>query len=202
MPEESDKPKAEQTADEKQTKELLSELLSGVEDFAGVVSEVGTRFATIHQSRANFCEKLILLNGATLTLMFTVVGGIGAQAHHASQLMGGLKDFKWACALLILSTLLCIIQSQANNSMLVYQVNNSIALSTQLRMTRINHVLSNLGRPNIPFTPAKPIAENTANMKRNENILRFCSVVAELSTVGAYIALIAFFNRLLPLLFQ
>lgn len=176
--------------------ELLTELRERLEEFSATYSEMGASLSTIGEARSNFCEKLMLLNGASLTLMFTVVGTAGIRMHVGNHI-GDLRGFKIACCLLIVSTIFCILHNQMNTAMLVHEFNARFTLLVQMRMDQVNSVFKKLGLREVGFKPVKPPQTHTKHLISTENVMRVSSTVAQVCTVAAYVALLVFFDGII-----
>ncbi|MDR3799785.1 MAG: hypothetical protein P4K93_16665 [Terracidiphilus sp.] len=169
-----------------EVREQLEKLLAQVSGMQELTSQVFT-------ARQGFYEKLILLDGATLTLLFTVVGGLSHSAITMDTLDKLGRQIFIGCWLFILSIMLSLLHNHLN-------IANLVHLSSWVKRTSVHGNLRlfgisvrRAGVPNefegLPDTDpeaAKSLRRGTAT----ENLCRWIGVLAQAMTISGYIVLV------------
>lgn len=144
-------------------------------------------------ARQGYFEKLILLNGATLTLLFTVIGGL-SHANVSKETLVSVGHLLFiACWLFIVSIMLSLLHNHVNISYLLYMTahvkRSSLHASHLMLMASLKSADLNNELEVLPETD--PEAEKA--MKKgaaSEKLCRWIGFGAQTLTILGYVALV------------
>ncbi len=182
MGEESPKPRELPAQVRDEIRNLTSEF-SGLQEFS----------SQVFSARQGFYEKLILLNGATLTLLFTVIGGVSHSAITMDALNSVANLLFVGCWLFILSIMLSLLHNHLNIATLIHMSSSVKWASVQgsralLRMSMMSAgIASSMEAIPIPDPEAQKALKRGAI---TENICKWVGTAAQASTILGYIALV------------
>lgn len=161
--------------------QMLSQL-SGLHDF----------LKDVFEARQAFYEKLILLDGATLTLLFTVVGGL-AHASLTNEILKKTGQHLFiGCWFLILSIILSLAHNQLNMATLIHMRGGVALLSARGSRVLLNIALRRAGHEVESLGAVDPEAQKaTKRGSSTENWCRWIGVVAQTLTIFAYVEFVA-----------
>lgn len=166
-----------------QIEKLLSEV-SAVKDFA-------TQAFT---ARQGFYEKLVLLNGATLTLFFTVTGGLSHAALNRGTLERVSGSLFIGCWLFILSIMLSLLHNHLNIATLIHMSGSLTRTAAHGRRVLLGVSLRGVGiASKFDGLPAEdPEAANDLKKgKMTENAIRWIGPAAQAATIFGYVAFVS-----------
>lgn len=145
-------------------------------------------------ARQGFYEKLILLNGATLTLLFTVIGGLSHATLTKATLARVGDQLFIGCWLLILSIMFSLLHNHLNIAYLIHMSGSIRKTSVHQRriLLRLSLQGANDGRKLEELPPdnadaAKDLKKGT----RTESLCRWIGVASQALTIFGYVAFVA-----------
>jgi len=165
-----------------QLEKLLAQF-SGMQDIA----------SQVFSARQGFYEKLILLNGATITLLFTVIGGLSHSAISKGALNKLGLDLFVGCCLFVLSIMLSLLHNHLNIATLIHMTGHIKRtsfhgglrlLTISIRRGRGPNVLEDL--PESDPEAANDLRKGTVS----ENWCRWVGVLAQTMTICGYVTLV------------
>ncbi len=183
MVEESSKPRELPTQVREEIRNLTSEF-SGLVEFS----------SQVFSARQGFYEKLILLDGATLTLLFTVIGGLSHSAITKEVLARVGEPLFIGCWLFILSIMLSLLHNHLNIATLIHMSSSVKRTSVHGSLLLLRASMMGAGMANkmeaLPDTD--PDAQKALKQGAiTENICKWVGTIAQASTIFGYVALVA-----------
>ncbi len=144
-------------------------------------------------ARQGFYEKLILLNGATLTLLFTVIGGLSHAAITKEALnQVGLSLFI-GCWLFIVSIMLSLLHNHLNIATLIHMTSSAKRMSIHGSLLMLGMSMQSAGiTEGLTVDPSGDL-EAPKDLKKGATTEKMCQwigVVAQALTIMGYVALV------------
>jgi hypothetical protein len=173
----------ELSPDVREQLEKMASHLAGLQEFA----------AQAFAARQGFYEKLILLDGATLTLLFTVIGGLSHSAITKESLARvGLRLFI-SCWLFVASIMLSLLHNHLNIATLIHMSSSLKRASFHANKWQFRFAMqrAGLGEKLETLPLADPDAEK--DLKKGtttENICRWVGFSAQALTICGYVVLV------------
>jgi hypothetical protein len=144
----------------------------------------------LHRARCSFYDRLILLDGGTLTLLVTGVSALVASKHYVQE----PHRLMWGCWLLIASIVACLIHNHSNINSLILAFNSNrelsllIDLNSRNQANLVEYTRLLLQPKKIPTTES--INKSRARAIYVEWVSNIVGLSAQLMTVLAYIELV------------
>lgn len=171
---------------------ISPEAQAHLEKFFAHMERLGEFVGQVFQARQGFYEKLMILNGATLTLLFSAMTGFGATASpvHRAELYSRLLS---GCWMLVASIICCLLHNFINIAYFVHSSAHILLGNMHNTRVRFYSALKRGGfvsdEPDLP--PESPEANKSEkNATRTERFCRWIGVVAQGLTIAAYITFI------------
>lgn len=151
----------------------------------------------IFESRQAYYEKLTLLNGATLTLLFSAMGLLARGASTAVKAQMTSHVFT-GCWMLVVSIVLCIAHNYINLSFLFHGNVSVFRTSFNLRRLRMRNALIKAGfsAPDEVFGPSKEAEIHRRVVGRTENLCKLLGILAQGLTIAAYCEFLQAIHRI------
>ncbi len=145
-------------------------------------------------ARQSFYEKLVLLDGATLTLLFTAVGGL-SRANLATAALARVSEILFiGCWLFIVSIVLSLLHNYVNIATLIHMNSSATRLTLHGRRVLLRDAFRRSGTAspldNLPS--ADPEADK--DLKKGtttETLTRWFGIAAQACTTFGYVAFVA-----------
>ncbi len=183
MSEESPKPK-----------ELPSEVREQIEKLLSQVTGVQEITSQAFAARQGFYEKLILLDGATLTLLFSVIGGISHSAITKEALDKVGQELFIGCWLFILSIMVSILHNHLNIATLIHMTSAAVRTSVHGSHALLRISMKKAGITDESETIQAADPEVQKDLKKGavtENLCRWVGTVAQAATIFGYVVFVA-----------
>lgn len=180
MDEETVKPNEWPSHAREQHERILSKIIDGMQE---ITSQA---FA----ARQGFYEKLILLNGATLTLMFTVISGI-SHSTISKEILNqvGLQLFI-GCWLFVVSIMLSLLHNHLNIQTLIHMTSSVKRMSLNGNLLILRMTLQSAGIKEKFSASAMDDTAAANDFKKGaatEHMCRWSGVVAQAMTIIGYV---------------
>lgn len=167
---------------------LVDSVREQVDKMYAAVAELDSFVSKIFESRQAYYEKLTLLNGATLTLLFSAMGLV-AKASSTTMKAQIIWPVFAGCWMLIASIVLCILHNYINLYYLFHGNASVFAFSVNATRRRLRNALmsagvsveaTELGAPEEPSVHQRYIS-------RNEKLCQVLGILAQGLTIAAYV---------------
>lgn len=168
-------------------REQLENLLSQV---AGMQEVASQAFA----ARQGFYEKLMLLDGATLTLLFTVIGGLSHSGTSKETLVRIGNQLFIGSWLFIVSIMLSLLHNHVNISYLIHMTNSIKRTSLHGSQAMLRMSMKSAGIENELAALPDADPEIQKALKKGtftEKICIWTGLVAQALTILGYVALVS-----------
>lgn len=174
-------------------KELPSRFWEYLEKIRQEISNSQEIATQAFSARQGYFEKLILLNGATLTLMSTVIGGFSHSTIAKEMLVRVGYLFFIGCWLFIASIMLSLLHNHVNISYLLHMTAH--IKRTSLHATNLMLRASLRGEEAYDEMPALPETDPEAEKAliegtKSEKLCRWIGLGAQSLTILGYVALV------------
>jgi hypothetical protein len=168
------------------------------DEVSKVMREVGERHEKAEVAAIGYMDRLMILAGGTLTLVFTVISNLGprlsamhAVVSHPALIMG-------CCWLLVLSVIAALL---FNSVTIRRQRSNAVQSPLILADIQIKAaILSKNWRADVSGLPSLASIIKVPHTKHSHTATRVARIVAELSIVAAFILLVCFLQGNLRIL--
>jgi hypothetical protein len=151
----------------------------------------------IFESRQAYYEKLTLLNGATLTLLFSAMGLLakGASPVIRAQIVWPVFS---GCWMLVVSIIICIVHNYINLYFLLHGNAWVFRFSFDMRRLRVRSAVVKAGflPPDGIFGESKEADKHKTNIGRTETLCKVLGIVAQALTISAYVEFLRALHRI------
>lgn len=151
----------------------------------------------IFESRQAYYEKLTLLNGATLTLLFSAMGLLAKGANPAIRAQITFPVFA-GCWMLVVSIIICIIHNYINLYFLFHGNAWVFRFSFDMRRLRMRNAVTKAGlsAPDDIFGDSKEAEGHKANIGRTDTLCKVLGILAQALTISAYVEFLRALHRI------
>lgn len=167
---------------------LVDSVREQMDKMQATVAGLDSFVSKVFESRQAYYEKLTLLNGATLTLLFSAMGLVakGSSPIMKAQIIGPVFS---GCWMLIASIILCIVHNYINLYFLFHGNASVFAFSVSATRRRLRKALMNAGaslNDTELEAPESPKA-HPKYLSRTEKMCHVLGVLAQALTIAAYV---------------
>jgi hypothetical protein len=178
--------------------DALASIRTLTNDLVSVFDSEDVNGIKLYGPKTSFYEKLMLLDSATLTLLFTVVSGVANQVHRNNIPVVGIVYFKVGCWMLAVSIICCLMHNYLNIAAMKSFFQFKLGTRIRMLVSRINRAVEALGHEQvIPMSTDQANKENK-KFSRRSKLLEYCchcvGFVAQIATVTAFVCLVIFIN--------
>ncbi len=142
----------------------------------------------VYTARQSFYERLLVVDSATLSLLFTVVGLIANLSQHHSFRSSDASYLIWACWLLIASAVACLVHNYFNKEYLVAAGSSKTIAGWNVSRELLSSYMTAAGGEADP--PNKNLVQEADQLWQKAEVLEkicdYVGLVAQVLTIIAY----------------